>query len=158
MPNQCGSMRIRILVRLQSKIKLIFTWKIYVKQAVRSKIIPTNIQKSFRKAGNQIYLLILSISMLLDPHPDPYPGQPNECGSMRSGSTTLEDGTQNRGRHYWTALTLHRQDPQNFILPSIPFSLHHNLFAVPSTLSACLPCFSSLYHLLSQMSFLSQLP
>jgi hypothetical protein len=77
------------------------------------------------------------------------------CGS---GSTTLEGGTKNRGRHSWTALILHRQDPQNFILPTIPFSLHHNLFTVPSTLSACLSYFYCLYYLRSQMSFLPQLP
>jgi len=57
-PNQCGSKRIRIWIRLSSHKKLSFYMKNIHKVGTRSK-----------KAENQFFCKFWSISMLLDPDP-----------------------------------------------------------------------------------------
>ncbi len=71
---KCGSRRFRILVRLCRHKSLIFTCKHPLYVGNKSQKISTYVQKSFWKARNQVYSLIL-VNFLGSPDPDP--GEPN---------------------------------------------------------------------------------
>jgi hypothetical protein len=61
--------------------KVNFCMKNILKVRNRSKNILTNVQKLFKRQESWFICKFCYVFLLLDPDPDP--GQPNECGSMR---------------------------------------------------------------------------